>query len=206
MVRHRPLFSAASALLVLLPVAACGAAPASGYERHQLANFTMDLPADWYEDGDLGIEWSTSDQGLETGIMRAPEGEMVIHTIWALSNSEKSALEWTEEKEGGTAEAAGSYERVSLEGRESTNWFGPDRSTALLEFEAVLDEGDYWWIHVDVEDPHRLVLQKVVKREDTDMAFGIRVSLPVAEAQEHRETAEAIVDSFDMHIYDDSDV
>lgn len=203
---HRRLFLAASALLVLLPVAACGAAPASGYERLESANFTVDLPVAWALEGEADIEWSTSDQGLETGIIRAPEGDVVVHTIWAGSNSEKSALEWTEEKEDGTAEAAESYERVSLEGRESTNWFGPDRSTALLEFEAVLHEGDHWWIHVDVEDPHRLVLQKVVKREDVDMAYGIRVSLPAAAAREHRETAEAIVDSFDMHMYDDSNV
>ncbi|WP_306368634.1 hypothetical protein [Nocardiopsis sp. CC223A] len=207
MIHRRPLLAALSALLVVSPVAACGAVPVFGYVEYESETFTVDLPVDWYDEGELDTEWTGSNQrALMTGVIRPPEGDLLVHVIWAISDVRKNALEWTVEEETETAEVAGSYERVSLEGRESASWFGPDRSTALLEFEAVLEPGEPHWGPVDVEDPHRLVLQKIVKEEGTDVVHGIRVSLPAAEAQEHRDTAERIADSFDMHVVDVSDV
>ncbi|MDE3720626.1 hypothetical protein PWG71_04440 [Nocardiopsis sp. N85] len=202
---RRTLSSAFCAMLIVFPVSACGGgAPASGYERHQSGNFTVELPVDWYDEGKLHIDWDTKDHGLETGVIRGPDHDVVVHTIWAGLDSGESAVEWTEERESETSEAAESYERLSLEKRRLANLFSVNGSTALLEFEAVLEQGERWWIHVDVDDPHRLVLQKVVTREDTGMAYGIRVSLPAVDAERHREMATTIVDSFEPHVFDDS--
>jgi hypothetical protein len=203
--RSRPL--AAVALLTALLLTACSGAGTlrPGYESYQAANFTVDLPRDWYDEGEIDITWMSTNHLPETGVVNGPD-DVVFHTIWASADSEQTALEWTEEQEPATEEAADSYERVSLEGRDRTNWFGADSSTALLEFETVLEQEEPSWARVSTDTPHRFVLQKIVKVEDESLVYGARVSLPSTAPEEQRRTAATIVDSFSARIVDVSNV
>ncbi|RKS07276.1 hypothetical protein DFP74_2940 [Nocardiopsis sp. Huas11] len=196
----RPLAAATAALLLTGLATACDGEPLPepGYRLFRSGTYFVHLPTDWYDaQGDPDIEWTAPPGGgPDTGIITSPDGTVIVHTLWDGAEPGESAQRWMERSEAALEREAESYEQLSLDMSEDDGLFGDGGTTAVLEFDAVLRGGESQWADVEYDDPHRRATQKVIVGPEADTVFAIRASVPAAEAAEHEDTVEDIVDSF----------